>query len=41
MLEVQIKALSNNMMNWKLKYLIEHSKEPLKDNIQKIKDIEK
>jgi hypothetical protein len=29
------------MMNWKLKYLIEHSKEPLKDNIQKIKDIEK
>ena len=40
MLEVQINALSNNMMNWKLKYLIQHSSEPLKNNIQNIKAIE-
>lgn len=40
MLEVQINALSNKMMNWKLKYLIQHSSEPLKNNIQNIKAIE-
>ena len=40
MLETQIRALSSNMMNWKLKYLIQHSNEPLKNNIQNIKAIE-
>jgi hypothetical protein len=28
-------------MNWKLKYLIENSKEPLKNNIENIKEMEK
>lgn len=37
----QIKRLSEHAMNWKLKYLIEHSNEPLKNNIQRIKEIEK
>ena len=40
MLEVQINTLSNKMTNWKLKYLIQHSSEPLKNNIQNIKTIE-
>jgi hypothetical protein len=34
-------AISEDFVkNWKLKYLIEHSNEPLKTNIQNIKEIE-
>ena len=39
-IEEQIKSISNHPFNWKLKYLMEHHWEPLKDNIQKIKKIE-
>lgn len=46
LMELQITNLSKDAIiskfikNWKLKYLIEHSWEPLKDNINKIKLIE-
>lgn len=39
-LEFQISNLSNNQLNRKLKYLISHPKEPIKDNVQEIKKIE-
>ena len=39
-IESQLSNLSQSFMNWKLKYLIEHSKEPLKDSIAKIKEEE-
>lgn len=39
-LETQIKKLSENLMNWKLKYLIDNSYKPLINNIQDIKRIE-
>lgn len=46
LIEMQITNLSQDAIsedfvkNWKLKYLIEHSNEPLKTNIQNIKEIE-
>jgi hypothetical protein len=36
-LEAQIKKLSENLMNWKLKYLIDNSYKPLINIIQDIK----
>lgn len=39
-IESEIYDLSQNFMNWKLQYLITHSKEPIKDNIAKIKEDE-
>ena len=39
-IESQIQNLANHISNYKLKYLIEHSNEPLQTNIQKIKEME-
>jgi len=39
-LEAQIKKLSENLMNWKLKYLLDNSYQPLINNIQYIKNKE-
>lgn len=40
-LEAQIKKLSENLMNWKIKYLIDNSYKPLINIIQDIKDMDK
>ena len=39
-IESQIKILANNPLNYKLKYLLDHSNEQVQTNIQKIKNIE-
>lgn len=38
--ETQIINLSKHLSNWKLKYLTEHTNEPLKYNLEKIKEID-
>ena len=38
--ESQLSNLSNNPFSWKLKYLLQNSDKPLKDNIQSIKEQE-